>query len=233
MGGDKFNGKQTKAKTVPLPYDVRASDLRPEIRTTMINWDRTFFPGEARDSVTAPQIAEWFILHTDDIAGHEEAPQFLDELKDINNRIHHVIDLRPEATYLGPCHNRPDNGNICGRQMYANPKHDTYTCAGHPGTPCGAVYNIEDRQTELLALGRDMKATLSECAAFLARFGLGVPLPTIKSWTIARPSNGVTYPARIWPTGTSANGHNLYRIGDMEELARERLTKKTRRRQPA
>jgi hypothetical protein len=111
--------------------------------------------------------------------------------------------------------------------MYANPRHDAHTCPGEAGRPCGATYNIAERQGQLLELGRDMTAPIGDCAAFLARFGLATPMRTIESWTAARKGkNGMVYPPRIWSTGVNEAGTKLYRIGDMEAQAKERRARK-------
>jgi hypothetical protein len=75
-------------------------------------------------------------------------------------------------------------------------------------------------------LARDQTATIGECAKVLAVFGLPVKAETIWNWARAREQRGVTYPARVWSTGRNDKGECLYRVGDIEALAREAIERK-------
>ncbi|MDV3166650.1 MAG: hypothetical protein Q8807_03255 ['Waltheria sp.' little leaf phytoplasma] len=70
---------------------------------------------------------------------------------------------------------------------------------------------------------------MAECARVLAAFGLEVQAQTIKDWR--RPNrHGVV---KLEERGKNQEGHSLYRIGDVMDLARERAEQKPRRRNTA
>jgi hypothetical protein len=128
--------------------------------------------------------------------------------------------------YLGPCPKRLDDGELCKHQMYARKRDESYDCPGEPGVPCGAVYNVEDRKEELMALARDHVGTVTQCAGVLAIFGLEVRADTIHNWANPREHRGQLRPPRIWRVSVNDKGEPCYRIGDVEELARESMQRR-------
>lgn len=228
------SGNGGKNATRPLPFDVHASEMWDEAKTFLVNWVRTFTLGDWPDD-TIPSICAWLLDKDQRIRGHEEGAYFVDEIGDVVRRLRRAIDLRPEMVYLGVCphvlgQERGEDGEqhpvTCRHQMYARKRDESYDCPGEPGIPCGAIYNVEERQAFLWTLARDQRATIGDCAKVLAVFGLPVKSETIWNWARARTQRGTVYPAKVWPVGHNDKGENVYRVGDIEELAREAIERK-------
>lgn len=228
-------GNGGKNATRPLPYDTKASELGGEVKMTLVNWVRTFILGDEWPGDSIPSICGWLLARDQRVRGHEEAPEFVDEIGDVVRQIRYVIDLRPEMVYLGVCSHvlRQEVGEDgeqhpvhCLKQMYARKRHESYDCPGQHDVPCGAVYNVEVRRTELLALAAHQLATVGLCAQVLGLFGLPVKADTIWNWVRPREVRGRTYPPKAWAKGTNDKGESLYLVGDIEALVRESIAVK-------
>lgn len=215
------SGNGGRSAVRPLPFDSNASEVGAEVKMALVNWVRTFEIGDGWPADRIPSICGWLISREARIRGHEEGAMFVDEMADVVRRLKRAIDLRPSLVYLGVCENRID-GELCRNQMYARARDKGYECPGHQGHPCGATYNVADRRAHLVSLCADQLATVSVCAQVLAMFGMDVKVDTVSRYTRARKGrDGKVYPPRIWAKGTSDKGEKLYRVGDLEEVARE------------
>lgn len=236
-------GNGGKNSTRPLPFDAHASELADEVKNFLVAWVRTFELGDWPEDGIA-SICGWFLARDQRIRGHEEGAFFVDEVADVVRRIRRAIDLRPEMVYLGVCGNLIDvfheeSGDItpelCNHQMYARKRDEAHDCPGEPGVHCGAIYNVKDRQEYLRELARDQSATIGTCAQVLALFGMPVKAGTIDSWTRPRTRtdhNGdvhVMHPPRLWRTGVNEGGANVYRVGDIEDIVKETMARKSAR----
>jgi hypothetical protein len=222
-------GNGGKNSVRPLPFDVTASEVSAEVKTCLVNWARTFTHGDWPDD-TVVSICAWLLARDQRIRGHEEAPEFVDEIADVVHRLRRLIDLRPEMVYLGACPARVgEDVELCLHQMYARKRDESYDCPGEPGIPCGAVYNVKARRDELLLLAADQHATVGTCAKVLGLFGLEVKAETIWNWVRPRTVRGVTYPPKVWAVATTDTGESMYRVGDIEDLVREAMDVKAQK----
>jgi hypothetical protein len=241
-------GNGGKNSVRPLPFDVTASEVSAEVKTCLVNWVRTFTHGDWPDD-TVVSICAWLLARDQRIRGHEEAPEFVDEIADVVHRLRRLIDLRPEMVYLGPCdkimgYEPGDDGGqhpvTCRHQMYARQRDESYDCPGEPGVPCDAVYNVKARRDEMVEKASYQLATISLCAQLLGMFGLPVKVETIDSWT--RPRTRINHAtgqevvvrtAQLWRKGVDEKGVNTYLVGDVEALVREMLERKQQRKRTA
>jgi hypothetical protein len=238
-GGGNTGIKKTEAITRPLPYNGHASDLGHEVRDTLTMWVRAFNAGDTMPTNTVPAISAWLLERPTQIRAHADVSHFVDELPDLVRRMRRAIDLRPEMIYIGPCPaqvalDQDGQPVYCKHQMYAGKRDEGYECTGEPGVPCGALYNVEKRRTELLALAANHHATVNSCAQVLGMFGLPLKADTLDTWTRPRirtdhqGNQHIQRGPRLWRVAVNERGQSLYRIGDVEALVRESMTKKER-----
>lgn len=179
----------------PLGFRPGAMGAADQLVTVLKFWVNVL-GGETGDTL---ECVGWLLRHPFTIRYHEQAGEIVDQIGYAVGKARAVCDRPAERRYAGAC-------PACGVDLYVREQASHMTCTG-----CRATYRAEQRYGELLAELRDRLATAAEIAAGIGRLH-GSPLSrnTITQWH----SRG-----RLIPRGHTANGHPMYRIGDVLDLA--------------
>lgn len=158
--------------------------------------------GLPADTLTA--LSRWLLWRVDGLALHEAGSDAVDEITDAVTKCHRIIDRPADRWFAGPCNAELEDGAECGRDLYAVAEKGNVKCTG-----CGAVYDIAERRTWLLAAAEDRLHDATTIARSV-------------SWLGASPLNAAR--VRQWASRGRivAKGHDgnqpLYRIGDAIDL---------------
>lgn len=152
------------------------------------------------------------------------APEMLDELLNVENRLRRLVDIPAPRWYAGRCDTPDLTGNTCGAELYATTDTGTIDCPG-----CGWGYDIATRRDTLLEQAADHKVTVTTAVAALLAWtdydGNSHTLTThIRGWHQA--GRLITYHG-LTETDT------LYRLGDIQELLIEHAQRQQQRRMRA
>ena len=114
-----------KARTVhgPLPYNPDASEVRTQLRATLVSWVRL-----SCDDYQQPypsDTIEAMALHLADTRRartHEAALEFHDEIRDLHHACLRAIDYPDERGRIkvGPCPEHGPDGEPCGGLLWAH-----------------------------------------------------------------------------------------------------------------
>lgn len=147
-------------------------------------------------------MSRWLLWRIDGLALNDMGPEFLADIVNAVTACKRIIDCPPERRYAGPC---PE----CSRDLYHRPDAIDVKCVY-----CGESWDITEVQTwirerlkEHLA---DRLVTAHEGSTLLSRYGLEVPVDTIKKWNQR---------GRVSEVAHDAKGKRLYRFDDLLTLA--------------
>jgi hypothetical protein len=182
--------------------------------------------------------------------GNQAAGAF-DAIWSIRDQLRSAIDRRPERLYAGPCNANlsftidvDDQDNIqildkpsrCSRGLYRKWGDEVITCDGYDPTAriqlplgCGATHTAAERRDFLLASVEDHLLPLR-----VVWESLYVLLPDADvTWETARkwPRRQRNVPPRLNARAITDQGDELYRGGDILDLARDDAPRVGRRRQ--
>ena len=155
----------------------------------------------------------WLIERTPRIRSHPRAAQMVDDLARLLEKATTIIDRPPEQLFCGKC-------PICAADLYADYGAVSVTCKKCHRAGLGEVHDVSTKREELLAMKAHQWVTIGLCVAILGDFGMPVQLHTIHNWT--RLDRG----QRLAPRGVDLNGRNLYRVGDVIDLARSEANRR-------
>lgn len=148
----------------PLPCDLRATEARTILHTTLTAWATTI-----RDAIggTPPArlapLAAWLTHYTDWLRHAPYAPQANDEIQAAVTQALRLVDIPPRPEYAGHC-------TTCGQPVYA--------VHLRPGLPCrrpgctGTVPDPHQARLDRLRALDDTLMTPAEASTCLARAGL-------------------------------------------------------------
>jgi len=109
------------------------------------------------DTVTG--CCRYLLGHADWIRGKEWAPDMLDELDHLEQRLSNLVDRPADKWYAGPC-------DGCERDLYAKAGAPSVTCED-----CDRPYDVTARREWLLREAHDRYATASELARAVSWLG--------------------------------------------------------------
>lgn len=190
----------------PLGYRPAVTEAETQIRATLAFWARLVaeangVPLYELPVAAASEMAAWLTAHRDTIQRHDGAPTMLAQLRAVNMAARRLIDRPAERVYLGRCD--------CDRELYAGERAGQVTCSG-----CKVTHNVGQRRTWLRDLIRDQYATAADIAAGIGDLhGTDINRKTINQWH---------HRHRLISRGLSPDGHPLFRIGDVLDLANPR-----------
>lgn len=204
------NGSRSSVK--PLAYNVAASETRDVVMRILRRWVDE--PGVDRRSPRAMTRAIHRALPTHRLT--DDGWQLIADIDDATKAILRAIDLAPDRWYAGPCGGIKlvdDVETTCVEELYAPPDAATIECRN-----CHTKWDVAVRRKYLLDVSRDHLVTTHEACRAISVYGAGnLTADTIRSWK-AR--------GRLLPHGTDHEGHDLWRLGDVEDLAVNRTTRK-------
>lgn len=209
------------SKQHPLGYRPGALSAADELTTCLRFWARTIADEweqrlqreyQAVHKFTAPEdgkaCARWLRTNPNTIRYSQHTADMVDQIGYAIAKARSVIDRPAERRYAGAC---PD----CRMDLYVREEATHITCPG-----CARIFRSDQRYADLLAELRDRLATAAEIAAGVGRL-TGNPLSrnTITQWHTR---------GRLVPRGHTPEGHPMYRIGDVLDLARSPKREKSR-----
>lgn len=217
------NGARVRTTTERvLPYNPAGSESRQVMVGTLIYWATQVSEIRGRTlperwGHNPPTLGPWLAHHTGWLRAQSAGPEAFDELTNAITQARRTTDRPPERRYAGPCTAPiPMVSQVtgdplgydreCGTDLYAREHGDTVTCP-----ECGADYPLTERRAWLLEQAADQLLPARELSR--AVDGLGVPINrnTLDSWRRR---------GRLTSHGHTPDGHDLYRVGDVVQLAR-------------
>ncbi|MFC0706590.1 hypothetical protein [Cellulomonas uda] len=157
-------------------------------------------------------LAEWLLGQLGWLAFNDDGPRRVQVLTEAVVMARAVIEHpHDDRAYRGRCAAVVD-GEECTAPLYAKPTAPTATCRR-----CGAEHDVSTQRDRLLAEARERRVTATQAA--LALQGMGVPVmpSTVRSW-VHRGALVAQGSAR----STTGSRTPVYRLGDVEQLARRR-----------
>jgi hypothetical protein len=185
----------------PLGYRPAASEAADLMVLTLAYWTRIILAARGlhtRQAASPVHNARWLARHRETIRHHDGAADLLDEIRYAIGHARETIDRPPERIYSGRC--------VCGGDLYARERSHQVACP-----VCGKVYAVADRRAAMLDEIREHLATAAEIAAGIGELhGQQINRKTINQWNSRD---------RLVVRGYSTDGHPLFRIGDVLDLA--------------
>lgn len=188
-----------------LPYNVDVSEVRDNLRNTLVGWVRVCHEEAVRssdprgglpaDTITA--MTRWLLWRVDGLAYHQAGHEACDEIAYAVSQATKAIDRPAERQYVGPC--------ACGRDLYRKPGKPTVTCRR-----CETTYNAEALTDSLRDQVMGRLVTAREGATLLSRFDLSTKQATIDKWRER---------ALVVERGHDAKGKRLYLFDELLTLA--------------
>lgn len=159
MSSEK-SGQHANAKSHPLLFDIRASDILDTLRITLSGWARVLMEDHqlAPPADTLQAMAAFLHAHLDRIATHEAAGDIHDEIVTVCRRGWQAVDWAADKIWAGRCGARvePDGepgdglarGGVghweCDEDVYAKPGAVYAICH------CGARHDVKKRREAML-----------------------------------------------------------------------------------
>lgn len=223
---DRIGGGGGGTNERPLPFNVAASTQLGSLTKCLTRWASVIREGRdmSVDCGRHPAaLAGWILPSVVWMQTHPEAPAFVDEITREVHRARHVIDRPAEKWYAGPCSDpvEVDGETIeCDIHLYARPGSMTVACPRptRTGAP-HARHDVSERRAWMLKAAEDYLETASTIARALSSMGQDVTKAKIAGYK-AR--------GKIAPHGTDADGHDLFRIGDVIDAVNDAAAKRTK-----
>lgn len=202
------SGHNTTRRTeTPLPYSQAASDALSALHGCLASW-LTLAHDEHQPITRLSEPTTRTIsrqLLTLDILGwphhHDAAPDYITELATHTRRLWQVIDARPAPEYTGPC-------PTCTTDLYVRKGSAAAACH-----ECGTITPIEELHARIIDAANARTWTVTEAARILRNAGYATLDPReVARWTRR---------GRITPVAHTPAGHPLYRLADLQHVARE------------
>jgi hypothetical protein len=185
---------------------------------TCLHWDLARGP---RDDLTA--MANWLTRHRQVLLGLPAADEALDQIHRALRDARYAIDRPPTKIYAGPC-------DECGHDLLAQPGATEVacgTCLDDEG--CTLVYPVAARQEWMRAETEDLLGNSAWVSAIVTQLGVKVSQSAIRMWV----KRGKLTPRTFLPPRTvGGEPRPMYRVGDVIEVARRKLSAAPDRRTP-
>lgn len=203
------------AATTPLPYGYTPSETKWELLDTLTRWadDIAKRRGLFRPLNTLQALGPWLAAQVAWLRQQPDGPDAIDEMTAALRHALHVIDRPADRKYAGPCTAttiNPDGlATDCDGELYARPNATTIPCPS-----CGAEYDVNDRRAWLLEQAQDMLLPATELARAVDGLGVAITGAMIRGWV---------HRGRLL-AHRDGWGRPVYRVGDVLELVRTRVT---------
>lgn len=199
MGPERVGGRSTET---PVPFDDRASEAAWILRNVLVAHAGPVAVqlGEYLDlSMQTPDLALWLHARVTSVTDTD----LIDELLDVLELANRVIDRPMVRIYLGDCG--------CGAKLYGDPENEAVPCE-----LCGETHDGRARRAQNNKRGQDLPVTASDAARYLGEVdGVAVTSKRVMMWAKR---------GKLVPVGANQDGHRLYRLGDVVDLAKSLCT---------
>lgn len=202
------------SKERPLGYRPGAMSAAEDLTICLRFWARTIadeWEQRLHRAFVAPDdpkaCARWLRCNPNTIRYSQHGVDMVDQIARSVGKARRVCDRPAERRYAGAC--------ACGTDLYVREQAAHITCP-----ECGRTYRSEQRWADLLVELRDRLATAADIAAGAGRLH-GEPLSrkVINQWH---------HRGRLVSRGQTAEGHPMFRIGDVLDLACRPTREKSR-----
>lgn len=222
----------SRAAETPLPYNDVAAKLTRRVHTVLGTWVRDVHDGveswPADDDVA---FSRWLLSRHARLARHPAAEQISSDIAALRLELLSAVDRNPERWYAGPCAGTRADGGPCveavvdytddGRpvrstrptELYATPEARVVTCRR-----CGTAYDVAERRQWLLDVAQDQLAHAELIGRAAPALGVDITPAAVR---------GYADRGRIVAHGTDQRGRPLYRVGDVIEVARDVLARRS------
>jgi hypothetical protein len=154
------------------------------------------------------RAARWLVTQLEWLRHRREAAEAFVELADACALLRRTADRPPAHWYAGPCLEQlAEEPYQCQEDLYALPGAKTVRCRG-----CGFVHDAAGRKQWLLKEARAALAPAALIARAVSTLDLALTPAQIRGWA---------HRGRLLDRGHDGQGHPLYRVGDVIELAEE------------
>lgn len=205
------NGGRSAEK--PLPIDVRASEAVARLTELLGSWVRLIVeespapPRLTGDRVPLPALSVVLMRYEGFLQAHPAGHEAISEIVLAVRKARQAIDLAPEKDYAGPCgHVDEASGAKCSQELYARRGDAIVRCR-----TCGTDHDVEGLRAALTTAAEDLLVTTREACGAVRTYTSGHLTPElIRKWKQR---------GRIVARGHDKQGRDLWRLGDLTELA--------------
>lgn len=200
IGGD--GGR--KSSEVGLVFKTSASEARELLAHTVGTWAQEV--AQARGERVAGGSTRYLMAHVGTIAllgegSGRAAGTAVDDIAHAVAYAEKAIDRPEPMVAVGPC-----NVAGCVERVYAAPGEVEAKCRG-----CGARHNVAESRQWMIDAALNFEGTATTLRGWVAvLMDQDIPVPTWKSWCQR---------GKLESTGLDEKGRQLFRFGDVRELA--------------
>jgi hypothetical protein len=206
MTGQVSMGPGGKVSEIPMPYKERAVKASRYVKNQLVTEARDLDMGDLQQAGdTVESLAAWLLARVERIRSSHQADEIIEQMAYCVEIMLPIVDRPADLMFCGRC-------STCGGDLYSRRGRVTDLCRKCKQAGVDTEYDPVARRDAIRQAVEDRLGTVSECALILLNFGLVVKVETIRDWTRYR----------LAAHGTNQAGHNLYRFGDVMDLARER-----------
>ena len=196
----------------PMAIDTRASDVLADTRSVLVGWTRVACE-TAGDWPADTETAMLRRLRRADWHTHPAADELLDELRWLHAQVVSCIETPAARRYLGPCGAERDDGTECDGDVYAIGTR--VRCID-----CGAAHSRDDRIAWVASIADGLLVNAADASAALTGWGITVKAQAVYDWARR---------GRLANHGHDRNGHPVYVLSEVRELAVETNARADRR----
>jgi hypothetical protein len=207
-----------------LAWDDRARAAHDRLTKLLAGWVRVLQP-QTPDQPKATVIAHtyWLTRHRHLLLRHPAADEALGAIQHAVKQARWAIDRPADKIYAGPC-------DQCGHDLLAKPGAEEVvcsTCVDDDGRTL--VYQVEARRDWMRAETEDLLGNSAWVSAIVTQLGVKVSQSAIRMWV----KRGKLTPRTFLPPRTvGGEPRPMYRVGDVIEVARRKLSAAPDRRTP-
>jgi hypothetical protein len=193
----------------PLPYDLTASAVHQLLVETMAPWVKLGLEAHPdagwTEMTTAASLARALMRLHGWLQTTEDGHLAIDEIRYAVHQAERAIDRPEELVYAGPC-TAEIEGEHCTETLYARRGAEVVRCR-----TCGTEWDVAERHAHLVEIARDRLVTTSEACRAVKTYTTGQLTPDlVRQWKRRN---------RIVVRGHDAEGRDLWRLGDLVDLA--------------
>lgn len=197
----RYGGRSAET---PIPFDSRAAKAHATLSDLLTTWARRYHAPTT--ALAGPRrSADWLRFHVPMIALTPHAESMFVDLEQASAYAIGIIDNPESKDYIGICSSLID-GKFCNVDLYAVQGMESLTCPH-----CGTVHDVGGRRETMFNAADDLLLNGIDIARIAGVMGVRITAAGVYRWR---------FRGRLIPRGTNAEGHPLYRLGDVLELAR-------------